>query len=202
MIYQFKIQLKDVPVPVWRRIQVDSEANFEDFHYILMVAFEWLGGHLHEFDIRKSDGARVTNVLIGTSEEDPMPASDPFVAHMKKLLSQSGDSPFPRHLLEKDEKLSDWFKKEKDRAVYTYDFGDDWRHDIVLEKILEPDPDIAYPICIKAKNEAPLEDSRFDMYDDEIDLVNPNAHLIVEVINEIFRSDDWKEDFIDIDEFL
>lgn len=202
MIYQFKLQLKDVPVPIWRRIQVDSDTNFEDFHYILMVAFEWLGGHLHEFDIRKSNGKRVNNVLIGTIREDPIPPIESSFTHMKELLAQSENNPFPRYLLEKDEKLSGWFKKEKDRAIYTYDFGDNWEHDIVLEKIFEPDPDITYPVCTKAKNESPLEDSRMDTDDDEIDLVNPNSNIIVEVINDMLRSDDWKEDFIDMDEFI
>lgn len=28
----------------------------------------------------------------------------------------------------------------KDKMMYEYDFGDGWRHRIVLEKILEPDP--------------------------------------------------------------
>ena len=28
---------------------------------------------------------------------------------------------------------------------YTYDFGDDWEHHIVLEKVLPPDPAAACP---------------------------------------------------------
>jgi len=31
------------------------------------------------------------------------------------------------------------------RLRYTYDFGDDWEHDIVLEKVLPPDPSPACP---------------------------------------------------------
>ena len=34
---------------------------------------------------------------------------------------------------------------------YTYDFGDDWIHDIIIEKIVETDKKLAKPICIKAK---------------------------------------------------
>lgn len=26
------------------------------------------------------------------------------------------------------------------RMGYTYDFGDDWQHEVVLEKVMEPDP--------------------------------------------------------------
>ena len=40
---------------------------------------------------------------------------------------------------------------------YTYDFGDDWEHDIVLEKILPPDP-VAGLSCLAGKGACPPED--------------------------------------------
>ncbi len=42
--------------------------------------------------------------------------------------------------------------------MYVYDFGDDWEHDIVLEKILEPEKGATYPRCIKGENACPPED--------------------------------------------
>ena len=41
---------------------------------------------------------------------------------------------------------------------YTYDFGDDWEHEIVVEKILDPDPALAYPCCTGGRQAAPPED--------------------------------------------
>ena len=35
------------------------------------------------------------------------------------------------------------------KAKYTYDFGDDWEHSIVLEKRLPADPNLTYP-CARA----------------------------------------------------
>ena len=37
----------------------------------------------------------------------------------------------------------------KVRFIYEYDFGDSWQHEILLEKILEPEPNVAYPRCIE-----------------------------------------------------
>lgn len=47
---------------------------------------------------------------------------------------------------------------QTDKIRYWYDFGDDWYHDIKVEKILEPLPELSYPICIKGKLACPPED--------------------------------------------
>ena len=39
-----------------------------------------------------------------------------------------------------------------------YDFGDDWEHDIKLEKILPPDPAAVTPVCLTGKGACPPED--------------------------------------------
>jgi hypothetical protein len=45
-----------------------------------------------------------------------------------------------------------------DRLRYTYDFGDDWQHEIVVEELLDPDPEIHYPVLVAAKGACPPED--------------------------------------------
>lgn len=41
---------------------------------------------------------------------------------------------------------------------YDYDFGDDWRHVITVEAMLDRDPSFNYPICIGGANACPPED--------------------------------------------
>ncbi|MEU3453454.1 plasmid pRiA4b ORF-3 family protein [Micromonospora sp. NPDC006766] len=45
-----------------------------------------------------------------------------------------------------------------DKLRYTYDFGDDWEHDIVVEKVLDRDASVAYPRCVGGRRAAPPED--------------------------------------------
>lgn len=45
-----------------------------------------------------------------------------------------------------------------DRLRYTYDFGDDWQHEIAVEELLDPDPEIHYPVLVAAKGACPPED--------------------------------------------
>ena len=44
------------------------------------------------------------------------------------------------------------------RFLYVYDFGDDWQHDIVLEKIIAGDSGSDRPLCIGGKRHRPPED--------------------------------------------
>jgi hypothetical protein len=44
------------------------------------------------------------------------------------------------------------------RFRYTYDFGDDWQHEITVEDLLDADPDTHYPVLVAAKGACPPED--------------------------------------------
>ncbi len=41
---------------------------------------------------------------------------------------------------------------------YTYDFGDDWEHDILVEKVFDRNETTAYPRCTSGRRAAPPED--------------------------------------------
>ncbi|MGH2991941.1 MAG: plasmid pRiA4b ORF-3 family protein [Solirubrobacterales bacterium] len=45
-----------------------------------------------------------------------------------------------------------------DRLLYTYDFGDDWEHEIAVEELLDGDPELHYPLLVDAKGACPPED--------------------------------------------
>ncbi len=44
------------------------------------------------------------------------------------------------------------------RLRYTYDFGDNWEHEIIVEDLLDPAPDTHYPNLLAAKGACPPED--------------------------------------------
>lgn len=45
-----------------------------------------------------------------------------------------------------------------DRLLHTYDFGDDWEHEITVEELLDGDPEARYPVLVVAKGACPPED--------------------------------------------
>jgi hypothetical protein len=55
-------------------------------------------------------------------------------------------------------KLDKLLKKGKDKILYEYDFGDGWRHDILLEKVIETDEKDQLPRCTGGERNCPPED--------------------------------------------
>ncbi len=54
--------------------------------------------------------------------------------------------------------LGQLLKRAGKRIRYTYDFGDDWEHEIVLEKVLSAETGVCYPVCLAGKGACPPED--------------------------------------------
>jgi hypothetical protein len=43
--------------------------------------------------------------------------------------------------------------------TYRYDFGDDWQHDVVVERVLPAEVGVLYPVCLAGDGACPPEDS-------------------------------------------
>ena len=69
----------------------------------------------------------------------------------------------PEHELEKtldeaEHTLSNLVKAEGQSFKYIYDFGDDWLHEITVEKIETKDMKLPYPVCLEGECACPPED--------------------------------------------
>jgi hypothetical protein len=49
-------------------------------------------------------------------------------------------------------------QKLGDTIVYEYDFGDGWKHDLLLEGMFLPDPTLHYPVCQAGERRCPAKD--------------------------------------------
>lgn len=112
MLLQFKIQLKNISdPPVWRRVLVPDSFSFANFHDVIQAAFGWQNSHLYQFS-PKGYGSYPTFTIPSPEYEDEVEDSE-------------------------DVSLSEVFKRTGKKFTYIYDFGDDWVHQITLEKKME-----------------------------------------------------------------
>jgi hypothetical protein len=131
---QFKIQLKGIKKPpVWRRVTVPSNYSFYDLHLIIQKAFGWWNSHLFQFSEKGFGSYQIITEIYDEFEPD-----------------------FNEQIPAKEIKISDVFKREKQKFVYIYDFGDSWEHDITLEKINTEKS--RYPSLLDGKGKCPPED--------------------------------------------
>jgi len=130
LIYQIKVTLDDIQPPIWRRIQVPANTILSKLHRILQIVMGWQDYHLHQFTV---DG-----VTYGD------PANDEW--------GEWGIEP------EEQYKLSQLIPGEGFCFHYEYDFGDCWKHTLLVEKTASAEKGIRYPICLKGSRACPPED--------------------------------------------
>lgn len=121
---------------IWRRLELASDLRLDELHRVLQAAFEWEGGHLHQFssENRTWDDGSAADFGPGPSSASPAPEPEG-----KTLLSQV-------------------LTTVGDRVDYVYDFGDNWEHVVVLEEIVEPAPGAPRARVVDGDRAAPLED--------------------------------------------
>ncbi len=127
-VYQLKVTIVGIRPPVWRRLVVAESIPLSGLHEVFQAAFGWLGYHLHEFEI---DGVR-----YGDNEPDGW-----------------GD----RTEDERKAKLNE-VAGPGSSFMYVYDFGDDWRHKVLVEKELPATKGASYPVCTGGRRHGPPED--------------------------------------------
>ena len=108
---QIRVTLDDIEPPVWRRLIVPITWNLGHLHLVIQAAFNWWNCHLHEFRV---GGLRYgdVDVLQDDAFEDDSQAFDEHVVRLRD------------------------FEGPGTTFSYIYDFGDNWRHTVEIEKLL------------------------------------------------------------------
>jgi len=127
-LYQLKITLDDVRPPIWRRVLLPADTPLPTLHHLIQTVMGWEDAHLHAF--------RVGETAYG----QPDPDFDHWMQSEARI------------------RLAQIAPAVKSKFRYEYDFGDDWQHTVVVEKILPAEAGQAYPLCLTGKRACPPED--------------------------------------------
>lgn len=131
-IYQLKIALPHIEPPIWRRLEVPGTMTFGALHDVIQIAMGWEDCHLWMF-------------YVGKTEVSPESEQFDFPGEPR---AQSADCTT----------LEEMLAGRRIKFRYIYDMGDDWLHEIKVEKVFAPEPDVHYPRCTGGARAGPPED--------------------------------------------
>ena len=126
-VYQIKVTLRGAKPLIWRRLRLPAATTLAQLHQVIQVAFGWEDAHLHAFEV---GGRRYSRPDFELWDE----AADEGKARLQGLATRPGA-----------------------RLRYTYDFGDSWEHDLLVEDILASDG-VAHAVCLNGRRAGPPED--------------------------------------------
>ena len=130
-----RVDLVGAKPPVWRRLELPSTLRLDELHGALQAVFGWTDSHLHRFSLGDSawdDQAErfLCPYDVEDGEDDGVPACD---VRLDEVLAEPGN-----------------------RLLYTYDYGDEWNHRLVVEQVGQPVDTVR---CTGGRGAAPPEDS-------------------------------------------
>ena len=137
-IVRLKITLNDIKPLIWRRVEVPLTTSLLALHEVIQAVMLFENYHLFDF-VTGTRGAE-TRYTISDPHNDL--ADDDFGDTMDASKTELGQ------LIQAGVK----------RLTYTYDFGDNWEHTILIEAVAAADPTTVYPRFIEGANRAPPED--------------------------------------------
>ncbi len=105
-----------------------NDCTLDELHDIIQVCVGWEGEHMHAFVVEGKQYTAIDGV-------------DPYEYHDSRSV-----------------RISDLVEQGSVHFRYDYDFGDDWKHIVEIEKTLQPEDGIRYPRCVKGERACPPED--------------------------------------------
>lgn len=133
---RLRVTLEETVPPVWRRIVMPLDADFMDLHQAIQNAMGWEDAHLFQFEAINPLSGMETAVVPMEDEGPELGESLPAEATpIASFLGLTGS-----------------------RVDYTYDFGDNWRHRIELEKVVVITEPRTLPCCVGGERAGPPED--------------------------------------------
>jgi hypothetical protein len=116
---------------------VPSGITLDRLHEVVQAAVGWTDSHLHRFSTHANAFEPTTEAIVTPNDVDE---------------GEDG-------VLESEVRLHELVQDADDTLHYTYDFGDDWRHTLRLEKIEARDAEDNGCSCLAGSFAAPPEDS-------------------------------------------
>jgi hypothetical protein len=178
IIYKFRV-IVDTEQDVFRDIEIETDATFEEFHRAVLDAFDFEEGEMASFYMSNEAWEKGLEIPLMDMESDA------------KLSMKST-------------KLGDLLSKPSDKVLYVYDFMRMWIFYVELVEVKKDKPSTIYPRVALVYGDAPSQDSKeMDLFgsefsQEEFNEVHGNSSEDEEEGDEMFDEDN---EFFDEDEY-
>ncbi len=129
-IASVRVELRHSKPLIWREVEVPTSITLKVLHDIIQALMGWFDSHLWEFTV---GGQQLRLAYGGRLGEQAR-----FMASKVRL----------REVLKPGKTVID----------YTYDFGDNWEHRLIITGVRAGQPDVSYPRYMGGQRNGPLED--------------------------------------------
>jgi len=131
---QIHVYLNDIEPKIWRRLVVPLDTTLTVMHPIIQAAMGWKDSHLHEFEVGGLSYGDIWSLSAERMDDDA------------------------RVYDAQEVRLRDFSREPGISFTYIYDFGDNWRHTVTLEKLVAATSMPKKPSCIEGSRCCPPED--------------------------------------------
>jgi hypothetical protein len=160
-----------------RKLRVPASITFEQLHKILQTAFNWKNCHLYSFGLFE----KWSENYYATPNVELLVESDQYDAY------EANRDAKPLAGV----RLADYVP-EYTKILYCYDFGDDWRHYVEIETIID-DCEEELPILLYGKGDSPPEDvGGAGGFAEFLETISDPEHEEYERLTEWAKSQWWK----------
>ncbi len=172
-IYQLKISLPYIKPSIWRRLEVPGAITFCDLHDAIQTAMDWEDAHLWAFYVGKTEVSPASEQMDFPGVPQAQPADGTTLDQM--------------------------LAGRRIKFRYVYDMGDDWLHEVKVEKVFAPEPKVVYPRCTGGERACPPEDcggfpGYFHLLEATADPKHPEHNEMIEWVGE-----EWDPEAFDLD---
>jgi len=129
-IATLRIELKHSEPRIWRVVEVPTSITLKVLHDIVHCAMGWFDCHLWE--------------LVIDGQTYGLPMDENWAAPPPKIATRI--------------RLRDVIQPGITRTDYTYDFGDNWEHSVIVSDVCPGDRGAGYPRFIAGERDGPPED--------------------------------------------
>ena len=149
-IARLRIELQEPEPKIWRRIDMPLSTTLEALYEAIQMTMGWTFSHLWEFEI---GGRSYGDPSFREFDDEPM------IYKAKGL------------------RLGTVIGRGAERFVYVYDYGDNWRHEVIVEEVSDGDASIEYPALVDGARRCLPEDvGGPDVFMDFVEAILDPAH--------------------------